>query len=523
MSFVPGPGHLEGTGPEHKPPSDTKKRESMTFATSPLAESRPAAHRLQDRDPRITVLLAILLAITLARLIALFLSPSELGFDEAQYWAWSRHLSFGYFTKPPMIAWVIAAETRVCGNGAACVRAASPIFHCATALVLAVLANRLYGRATGFWTGIFYILMPGIAVSSFLITTDVFLLFFWSVALLALVFYLQRPGWGAAVIFGLACGLGLYAKYAMIYLPIMVLLAAIAIPSLRGAIFRWKAAAAFILIALIIAPNLWWNYAHQFATFEHTGDNIGWSLARLNATKGLGFFLAQFGVAGPVVFGAMINALVLGARSEKPEIDRLLLWLSWPVIITITIQGFLSRANANWAATAYPAGVVLATALVIRHRWRFFFVANLLVCGLVSVLVLWGTATLDPLSATGPARQLRQLGGWSTAANNLAEVAEAHDAQRVVIEGRALTAGMIHALREKPLDVLAFLPDGTNPGDQFQLDQPWRPGDATSGTLLRGLSSKAAARLGAHRIATIDAPLYSNGDGRMEVYGFGPE
>nr|WP_255616894.1 glycosyltransferase family 39 protein [Aurantimonas sp. VKM B-3413] len=466
--------------------------------------------------------MAVLGALTAARLLALAVSPSELGFDEAQYWAWSREFAFGYFTKPPLIAWVIGAETRLCGTGAACVRAASPLFHFGTAIVLAALARRLYGGPAGFWTGIFYAIMPGIAVSSFLITTDVFLLFFWGLALLSLASYLDRPRLLAALGFGLAAGLGLNAKYAMIYLPVLVLLAALMLPRLRPALFRWESLTGLGLMLVLVAPNLLWNAANGFATFEHTAnDNIGWSLSRLNAVKGFEFLGAQFAVAGPVVFGAMLNALFLGARTERPATDRLLLVLSWPILLAITVQGFLAQANINWGATAYPAGVVLATALVIRHRWRFFFVTNLLVCGFVSLALIAITAGFDPVNASGPARQMRQLGGWTTTGDNLAAVAASLGAKHVVIDGRALTAGMIWALRDKPLDVRAYMRPGTAPSDQFELRQPWRAADSKDGTLLFGFRDEEARALGAHELTEIGAPIYSTGSGRMMVWGFG--
>ena len=493
----------------------------MTLATIEPRNLPPVAQRLQDRDPGWPMLLAILGALTAARLLALVLSPSELGFDEAQYWAWSRDFAFGYFTKPPLIAWVIGAETALCGTGSACVRAASPLFHFGTAIALAALARRFYGGPAGFWTGIFYAIMPGIAVSSFLITTDVFLLFFWSLALLSLAAHLDRPRLSTALAFGLAAGLGLNAKYAMIYLPALVFLSALMMPRLRPALFRWESAAGLVLMLLLIAPNLLWNAANGFATFEHTAnDNIGWSLSRLNAVKGFEFLGAQFAVAGPVVFGAMLNALFLGARTEKPATDRLILVLSWPILLAITIQGFLAQANINWGATAYPAGVVLATALVIRHRWRFFFVTNLLVCGLVSLALIAVTAVFDPVNASGPARQMRQLGGWTETGDNLAAVAANAGAKRVVIDGRALTAGMIWALRDKPLDVRAFIKRGAAPSDQFELQQPWTAADSKDGTLLFGFSEKEARALGAHELTEIDAPLYSSGSGRMTVWSF---
>ncbi|MCE7028953.1 ArnT family glycosyltransferase [Jiella avicenniae] len=477
--------------------------------------------RLQDRFLSLSGLALILAAIAAARLAALFLSPSELGFDEAQYVLWARHFDFGYFTKPPLIAWTIAAEARICGEGAACVRSVVPFVNSATAFVLALLATRLYGARTGFWTGIFFVVMPGIAVSSFLITTDPFLLFFWALALVAVCAQIERPGLKPAVLFGIAAGLGLNAKYAMIYLPALVALAGAVMPELRERLFRRESLVALGLMLLLIAPNLVWNALHGFATFEHTAnDNIGWSLERINGRKGFEFFAAQFGIAGPVIFGAMLNALFLKARTETPRTDVLMLVLSWPILFVITIQGFLAHANANWAATAYPAGVIVATALVVRHRWRLFFWTNLIVCGLVSLAVLVGTAVFDPADAPGAGKQLRQLAGWQKTAASLEALAAQRGASRIVVESRALTAGVAYALRDSELKVFAYLAKGETPTDQFQLDRPWNGEDARDGTLLIGLGEDDLERLGARQIATIDAPIYASAEGTMPVYGF---
>ena len=59
---------------------------------------------------------AILVVLTAIRLVALKYSVVDLFFDEAQYWAWSRELAFGYFSKPPLLAWTIALGERICGS-----------------------------------------------------------------------------------------------------------------------------------------------------------------------------------------------------------------------------------------------------------------------------------------------------------------------------------------------------------------------------------------------------------------------
>ena len=54
------------------------------------------------------ILTVIVILTVLARCLAIINSPLELSADEAQYWLWSNHLSWGYFSKPPLIAWLIS-------------------------------------------------------------------------------------------------------------------------------------------------------------------------------------------------------------------------------------------------------------------------------------------------------------------------------------------------------------------------------------------------------------------------------
>ena len=110
--------------------------------------ARPARARIW----RLTLILVGVL--TVLRVVALFVTPLELYPDEAQYWLWSRHLDFGYFSKPPVIAWLIWATTRIGGDAEAWLRIGSPLINAGTALVVSRIATRLYGAERGgSWVG----------------------------------------------------------------------------------------------------------------------------------------------------------------------------------------------------------------------------------------------------------------------------------------------------------------------------------------------------------------------------------
>ena len=133
--------------------------------------------------------------LTVIRIAGLHASTVDLYMDEAQYWAWSRELAFGYFSKPPLLAWIIAATDPFCGSGEACVRVASPLLHFATALIVYGIAETLYDERTAAWSALAYGLAPGVIFSARIISTDVPLLLFWAVALLAYVKQLQGLSW----------------------------------------------------------------------------------------------------------------------------------------------------------------------------------------------------------------------------------------------------------------------------------------------------------------------------------------
>jgi hypothetical protein len=62
---------------------------------------REAVWRDQDYRTWLLIVLGVLLAI---RLLGVVFAETDLFFDEAQYWSWSRDLAFGYFSKPGAVA-----------------------------------------------------------------------------------------------------------------------------------------------------------------------------------------------------------------------------------------------------------------------------------------------------------------------------------------------------------------------------------------------------------------------------------
>src|SRR4051812_22989027 len=94
------PGTLSpGTLSPGTPSEGSLSKDGLSPETRPDA----AAHRRGTFRSHALLLLA---AITAARLVWLVVQPADLYPDEAQYWFWAQHPAFGYYSKPPLIAWL---------------------------------------------------------------------------------------------------------------------------------------------------------------------------------------------------------------------------------------------------------------------------------------------------------------------------------------------------------------------------------------------------------------------------------
>lgn len=425
------------------------------------------------------VVLALLGALTVLRLVALWANSTELFVDEAQYWSWSLTPAFGYFSKPPLIAWIIGASTGVCGHDEVCVRLPSVLLHAATGFLVFLIGRKLYSPMCGLIAAVAYATMPGVSLSSGIISTDVPLLFAWALALLAFVHLVNAPTLAMAGLLGLALGLGLNAKYAMAYFVVCAALYFLAVPSHRSLLKRPHLWVALALGLLLIAPNVLWNAANSFATFSHTADNARWSGSLGHPGKALEFLATQFGVMGPILFGALL-VIVWRARkgfSALPESDRLLLAFSVPVIALITTQAFLSRAHANWAATAYVAAVVLVTAVMMRdHAWAWLKSSLALnaVIAVVIALATWqaGSFTLpgvgDPFARTLGNRALADV-----VKETIAQRAAAGSPVRsIVVTDRESATALLYYARDLATPVTVWRSQAM-PTNHFELTRPF--------------------------------------------------
>jgi 4-amino-4-deoxy-L-arabinose transferase-like glycosyltransferase len=470
---------------------------------------------------------ALLIAIVGFRVASLLITPIGLHPDEAQYWAWSRTLEWGYFSKPPLIAWIIAATTSVFGNAEWAARLASPFLHGATAWLLFLLGKRLYGPLAGATAALAWLLAPLVWLSSMLTSTDAALLPMWALALLAIHSLMTKPSWTAAVVLGAALGIGALAKYAMLYFPLCAALAAFWLPQARAAVLSRHGLLAGGVGLLILAPNLVWNAHNDFATLSHTvaNTNIVGNDDLVNMDEAGGFFIDQIGMGGllTVTLGVLL-ALWATKRWRPDKADRFLLAFILPPLIVILAQSFISRAHANWAAAAYPALVLLTAAYLTapQRRGWLYAVKGVHVAG----YVLFAAAVLSPTIAdsVGLSNALKRLRGWdATAAAVEARLAE-QPYQTILVDHRHLFFELTYQWRDRP-DLQAKLRMWVLrgvAGNHAELLAPMGP-DAGSPVLTVQMSPRYGRFLAADftEFTALPSAMIPLGGGKTREIGFG--
>jgi len=430
---------------------------------------------------------AVLLSVTALRVLALVATPLDLHGDEAQYWLWSRTLDWGYFSKPPLIAWVIALTTGAFGDAEWAVRLAAPLGHACAAVSLFALGYRMGGPSAGFWAGVAWLLMPGVWLSGAIISTDALLLPLWALALFAAWRFVETRSAGAAVLLGAAFGVGVLAKYAMLYFGVGAAIAIVAIPRVRAAAastYAWMAPALAIAIA---APNLVWNARNDFATVAHTAANAAWSPQIGAVDEAASFIIDQFGLAGPILAPLAVWRAWRcwrDAHGDWNAIDdraRFLIAFAAPSLVIILVQAFISRAHGNWAATAYPAALALVALHFFggsppsRRVWLGAWISAGVHAAFGCVFIA-GLVYAPFADALGLGNALKRLRGWEATAALVRSAAQAGSPQgpytAIMVDNRLVFNDLSYYLRHAKTPPLRMWVLADEPGNQAEKTAP---------------------------------------------------
>lgn len=483
---------------------------------------------LWRRSPSICTALAIAIFVAL-RIAVVIASPLEIGPDEAQYWRWSQTLDFGYYSKPPLVAWVIWLSTSIFGDGGWAIRLTAPLLHGIGAFFLFLLGKRMFDARIGAWGSAIYLLMPGIWLSSTLISTDAVLLPTYAVAVCLLWRFRDNPTILNACLAGGAIGLSMLGKYAALYLYPGVVLAAFIDRDMRKAMLSPAGAMVFVASLVVLGPNLAWNAANNFATVSHTADNANLSGADFNPARILVYVQDQAAVFGPITLILLLAGFgFLAGRKDKPTATREL-WLMCfivPALAVILVQEIISRAHANWAAAAYPAACVLLASWIDRAfgkvKLRPVLITGMAINTLIGAIftLVWVSPTIA--DATGISAGMKGVRGWGETTRQLIAKAEELHASAILVDDRETWHALDYHGRNLAMPPIRAWPAGPTPHSHAEEAGRIRPGDdarmliASTNEAMRPMIRSDFATI--EELGYLDIPLTPKRNRRFKLY-----
>lgn len=434
-----------------------------------MAVGNHAAKSVSDERYWIYAVNAVFV-VTVLRLAWLAYGGTDLYPDEAQYWLWSLHPAFGYYSKPPVVAWLIALTTHIFGDSEGAIRLSAPLLHFAAALVVFRVAERLYDARSGFWSALLYVTLPGVSASAALISTDAPLLLCWAVALYAFV-RAREPGgerWWWAV--GIAAGFGLLSKYAMAYWLASALVYLLIFRDERRHLGRFSLATGLAL--LIYAPNFVWNAQHGFVSYHHTGENAASHGALFQPAHLLEFVASQFAVFGPIGFAVLLLIVFTARRALGSRPAVLLATFTLPTLAMMTVVSFITHAEPNWAAPVYVSAAILVCAWLLRGGRGRWIAAAVAIDLLAAVVVFTGYDVARAGGYTLPARydMLHRLRGWRRLGIAISGILPQHPGALLLSDDREDLAVLMYYVHPHPFDALKWNGDSRQINDQFDLE-----------------------------------------------------
>ena len=187
--------------------------------------------REPGRAVRATAIVFILLT-ALANLAYLAIRcPLDLAPDEAHYWHWSRHLALSYYSKGPLVAWVIRAScelfgglsTALVGTEMLAVRLPAVMFNALMLTAIYKLSLGTFGRpGLALAAVVFAAALPAANTTGTVMTIDSPFLCAWAWACVLGQRAVFDGGTRTWVLAGVVVALGVLAKYTMLMFPACV-------------------------------------------------------------------------------------------------------------------------------------------------------------------------------------------------------------------------------------------------------------------------------------------------------------
>ncbi|WP_028297896.1 ArnT family glycosyltransferase [Olivibacter sitiensis] len=287
----------------------------------------------------------------------------ELHRDEFLHLDQAHHLAWGYTSVPPVTSWV-SSIIYLLGNSVFWVRFFPALFGALTLWLVWKTIEALKGDLFALILGAMAVLFSILLRLNILYQPNSLDVLAWTGFYFMLIKYFQtnRAKWlyMAAGVFAI----GFLNKYNILFCLLGLLPALLLLPQ-RKVFAKKELYLAALVALLLIAPNLWWQYQHDFPVFHH--------LKELNDTQLVNVHRWDFLKEQVLFFYGSLFVLLAAcyALLFYPPFAKYR-FLFWSLVFTLFIFTYL-RAKSYYAIGLYPIYMAFGSVYIahlLQSGWR---------------------------------------------------------------------------------------------------------------------------------------------------------
>ena len=320
-------------------------------------------------DRYIRNLYILLFASIFLRIIFLLTTDLSLTSDEAYYWDWSRHPALSYYSKGPLVAYLMGISTFLGGDSAFFVRLPAVLLGGLTLWTIFQFARDLFDSTrTAFWVSVLFACVPVFNAGSILLTIDNPLFCCWVLGLWMTWRAVVKGKPLAWILAGIAIGIGVAAKAVMVFYIPTLFFFLLGYKPHRKWIKYWGPWVAILIAFLFFLPQLYWNAQHDwvmFKDFERKGG-AGEGFDLTNLLNPIELVITQAGILSPLIFVLIVITSVQTFRNWRKSanaVNTMLVAGYLPVVGFYLLLSFKTSINANWFIIGYATLMLSATQL----------------------------------------------------------------------------------------------------------------------------------------------------------------
>ena len=298
----------------------------------------------------------ILLLAIIKFVLPLFLQHSlyELQRDEYLYYEQGQHFALGYLENPPLIAYLGMISSWF-GGSVAWIKLWPCLFGAGTVIITCLLTAELGGKLFAQFIAGLGIIGGAYLRVHFLLQPNFLDIFFWTLSVYFLIRYINSNNQQFIYWLAVSLAVGWWGKYSILFMVMAIAIGLLLSPYRNLLVKRQTWLAAGIAL-LIIAPNILWQYWHNWPLIHHMQELQETQLKYIDRVD---FLKNQLLMLLPVA-AIWIAGLVWVLRKKEYRIIGI-------IYLSVIALLMLGSGKDYYALGSYP--MLLAAGGVIWENW----------------------------------------------------------------------------------------------------------------------------------------------------------